>query len=155
VDADIILVATSSVLSLVDPAQLRPGTLVCDVAKPRNVAANDTDGVLVFDGGLIKPPFEIDLGPFQTLLPNLCWGCLGETMLLALAGEERDYSIGSQLSLADADHLARLAAIHGFEPAPAQWCGKMLAEEKVLNFAAHVAEKNSVASIMPMITMLH
>lgn len=155
VDADIILVATSSVLSLVDPAQLRTGTLVCDVAKPRNVADNDTDGVLVFDGGLIKPPFEIDLGPFQTLLPNLCWGCLGETMLLALAGEERDYSIGSQLSLADADHLARLAALHGFEPAPAQWCGKMLAEEKVLNFAAHVAEKNSVASIKPMITMLH
>lgn len=155
-DADIVLVATSSVFSVVDPAQLRPGTLVCDVAKPRNVAAKDADGVLVFDGGLVQPPFEIDLGPFQTLSPNLCWGCLGETMLLSLAGEARDYSIGPQLSLADADHLARLAAHHGFEPSPAQWCGEALTEADVLDFAAHVAERRAVATLVaPKATMQH
>ena len=61
-----------------------------------------------------------------------------KTMLLALAGEERDYSLGSQLSLADADRIAELAALHGFEPAPTQWYGEMATEADLDAFAAHV-----------------
>ncbi|WP_299821563.1 aminotransferase class III-fold pyridoxal phosphate-dependent enzyme [uncultured Jannaschia sp.] len=140
-DADIVLVATSSEMALIDPLDLRPGTLVCDIARPPNVAPAEIPSarVLVFDGGLIQPPFEVDLGPFQTLPANLCWGCLGETMLLALAREKRDYSIGSRLSLADADHLAELADQHGFEPAPPQWYGRHVAEGELAAFAGHVA----------------
>ncbi|WP_299844792.1 aminotransferase class III-fold pyridoxal phosphate-dependent enzyme [uncultured Jannaschia sp.] len=140
-DADIVLVATSSEMALIDPLDLRPGTLVCDIARPPNVAPAEVPGsrVLIFDGGLIQPPFAVDLGPFQTLPVNLCWGCLGETMLLALAREERDYSIGSRLSLADADHLADLAERHGFEPAPPQWYGRHLTEAELSAFADHVA----------------
>ena len=145
-DADIVLVATSSDVALIDPDRLRRGTLVCDVARPRNVAPSRTgsDQVLVFDGGLIKPPFDIDLGPFQTLPANLCWGCLGETMLLALAREDRDYSIGSHLAVADADRIAELAAIHGFEPAPPQWDGVALTPEAMDRFAAHVAARRAL-----------
>lgn len=144
-EADIVLVATSSDLTLVDPDLLQPGTLVCDVSRPRNVSqARDGSGsVLVFDGGLIKPPFDIDLGPFQTLTPNLCWGCLGETMLLSLAREERDFSIGSHLPLADADQMARLAEIHGFEPSPPQWHGRALSDDEISVFAAHVANRKA------------
>ncbi|MDB5661566.1 MAG: aminotransferase class III-fold pyridoxal phosphate-dependent enzyme [Cypionkella sp.] len=144
-DADIVLVATSSEVALINPDRLKPGTLVCDVARPRNVA-NATKGlgeVLVFDGGLIKPPFEINLGPFQTLPGNLCWGCLGETLLLSLAGETNDYSIGSQLPLTDADHIAALAEIHGFEPPPAQWDGRDLSDTEIARFAACVADRQS------------
>ena len=128
--ADVVLVATSADTTLVDPARLRPGTLVCDVARPPNVAQASLEGsgVLVFDGGLVKPPFDLDLGPFQTLPENLCWGCLGETMLLTLAGETRDFSIGATLSLDDADHVAGLAQAHGFEPAEARWYGERVGE---------------------------
>jgi predicted amino acid dehydrogenase len=144
-DADIVLVATSSETTLVDPRELRPGTLVCDVARPPNVAHADLDasGVLVFDGGLVRPPAAIDLGPFQTLPADLCWGCLGETMLLALARETRDFSIGSKLSLADADHVATLADRHGFVPAPAQWYGKMLDPAQVDRVAALVRNRSN------------
>ena len=144
-DADIVLVATSSDVALINPDRLKPGTLVCDIARPRNVAqaTNSFGEVLVFDGGLIKPPFDIDLGPFQTLPGNLCWGCLGETLLLSLAGEMRDYSIGSQLPLADADYIATLAEIHGFEPAPAQWYGSELSDLEIAKFAACVADQQS------------
>lgn len=140
-DADIVLVATSAEMALLDPLTLRPGTLVCDVARPPNVAEATIPGqtTLVFDGGLIQPPFEVDLGAFQTLPKNLCWGCLGETMLLALAGETRDYSIGARLSLADADHLSRLAEIHGFEPSPTQWYGRRVSDDDIAEFARHVA----------------
>ena len=145
-NADIVLVATSSDMTLIDPDRLKPGTLVCDVARPRNVAPSKTESstVLVFDGGLIQPPFGIDLGPFQTLPASICWGCLGETLLLSLAREDRDYSIGSQLPLADADHMAKLAAIHGFEPAPAQWYGESLGEADISRFAGFVAKRRSI-----------
>ncbi len=138
--ADIVLVATSSEFTLVDPKRLRPGTLVCDVARPPNVADAELSGtgVLVFDGGLVRPPSCIDLGPFQTLPQDLCWGCLGETMLLALAGETRDYSIGSRLPLADADRIAMLADEHGFEPAPTQWYGRTVADWEIEEFAHYV-----------------
>ncbi|MFZ3584534.1 aminotransferase class III-fold pyridoxal phosphate-dependent enzyme [Loktanella sp. DJP18] len=131
--ADLVIVATSSEITLVDPRSLRPGTIVCDVARPPNVsfASMCETGVFVFDGGLIAPPFEIDLGPFQTLPENLCWGCLGETMLLTLAGETADFSIGSQLSLADADHIAALADVHGFVPAPTQWYGALSGDAEI------------------------
>ena len=146
-DADIVLVATSSETTLVDPRELRPGTLVCDVARPPNVAHADlgTSGVLVFDGGLVRPPAAIDLGPFQTLPADLCWGCLGETMLLALAREERDFSIGSKLSLAGADHVTTLADRHGFVPAPAQWYGKTLETAQIDRVAALVRNRSNPA----------
>ena len=135
-EADIVLCATSSEITLVDPCNLKPGTLVCDVARPPNVrhAPSSKTGVLVFDGGLVKPPFKIDLGPFQTLPDNLCWGCLGETLLLALARETRDFSIGSRLSLDDADKIAIMMKEHGFEPADAQWYGQHVHETAFREF---------------------
>lgn len=144
-DADIVLVATSSDVALIDPDTLKPGTLVCDVSRPRNVTQAKTKAmqVLVFDGGLIKPPFDIDLGSFQTLPVNVCWGCLGETLLLSLAREERDYSIGSRIDLADADHMAILAETHGFAPAPPQWHGLPLSDGEIFTFATHVAARRS------------
>lgn len=139
-EADIVLVATSSDTVLVDPTQLRPGTLVCDVARPPNVASADLSGsgVLVFDGGLVSPPSAVDLGPFQTLPDNIAWGCLSETMLLALSGETGDFSIGSSLSLTGADRLATLAETHGFEPAAPQWYGTLVTEDELDGFASSV-----------------
>ncbi len=129
-DADLVIVATNADVALVDPAQMRPGTVVCDVARPPNVAPADLSdsGVLVFDGGLVRPPFPVNLGPFQTLPEDLCWGCMGETMLLALEGETKDYSLGRDLSLEDADRVAEMAQRHGFEPAEPQWHGQFLQE---------------------------
>lgn len=128
--ADLVIVATNADIALVDPANLRPGTIVCDVARPPNVAKADLSdtGVLVFDGGLVRPPFPVNLGPFQTLPENYCWGCMGETMLLALEGETKDYSLGRDLSLEDADHIAALAERHGFEPSEPQWHGQALGD---------------------------
>ncbi len=140
--ADVVLVATSSEARLVDPKELSPGTLVCDVARPPNVERAEAarHGVLVFDGGLVVPPAPVDLGPFRTLPQELCWGCLGETMLLALARVEGDLSIGSRLSLAEADRLSVLARRHGFRHAPPQWYGARLGREDMDRFARTVAE---------------
>lgn len=112
--ADLVFVATNSESALIDTTNLKAGTVVCDVSRPSNVV--QTSKALVFDGGLVKPPFPVNLGPFQNTPDNLCWGCLGETMLLALEGETADYSIGRDLTLEDADRISEMALRHGFEP---------------------------------------
>ncbi len=144
--ADIVFVATSSETAVIDPLALRPGTLVCDIARPPNVARAEipSNRALVFDGGLVAPPFGVDLGAFQTLPTDLCWGCLGETMLLALAREERDFSIGSRLPVEDADHISKLADEHGFDPAAPQWYGRDITDAEIAEFADHVARDRSV-----------
>lgn len=141
--ADLVLVATSAEVTFLDPTQLRPGTVVCDVARPPNVAHADLteNGVLVFDGGLVTPPFPVNLGPFQNLPEDLCWGCLGETMLLALEGETDDYSLGRDLSLVDADRISEMARRHGFEPAEPQWYGKSLTDSDFKRVAMAVSQR--------------
>ena len=59
-------------------------------------------------------------------------------MLLALSGEEEDFSIGSSLSLTGADRLATLAETHGFEPAAPQWYGTLVTEDELDGFASSV-----------------
>lgn len=129
-DADIVLVATNSDAAVIRGDDLKDGAIVCDVARPPNVAGDimRRRDVLAFDGGLVALPEPINLGPNQGFPPGVCWGCLGETILLALEGETGDYSIGQTIPLAEADHLARLAAKHGFRAAPAQWHGRKLGD---------------------------
>ncbi|WP_417525523.1 aminotransferase class III-fold pyridoxal phosphate-dependent enzyme [Marinovum sp.] len=145
--ADLVLVATSAEVTFLDPTQLRPGTVVCDVARPPNVAQADLseNGVLVFDGGLVRPPFEVNLGPFQNLPDDLCWGCLGETMLLALEGETDDYSLGRDLSLEGADRISEMARRHGFEPAEPQWYGEMLTDADFQRVAEALMQRQATA----------
>lgn len=141
--ADLVLVATSAEVTFLDPTQLRPGTVVCDVARPANVTHADLSdlGVLVFDGGLVNPPFPVNLGPFQNLPEDLCWGCLGETMLLALEGETDDYSLGRDLCLAQADRISEMARRHGFEPAEPQWYGTHLTDADFRRVGAAVLQR--------------
>jgi hypothetical protein len=61
-------------------------------------------------------------------------------MLLAMAREERDFSIGSRLPLEDADRLSVLARRHGFRPAPPQWYGARLDAGDLDRFGRTVAE---------------
>ncbi|WP_272010717.1 aminotransferase class III-fold pyridoxal phosphate-dependent enzyme [Roseovarius sp. ZX-A-9] len=143
--ADMVLVATSAEVTFLDPTQLRPGTVVCDVARPPNVTQADLSeqGALVFDGGLVRPPFPVNLGPFQNLPEDLCWGCLGETMLLALEGEADDYSLGRDLKLSDADRISEMARRHGFEPAEPQWYGESLTDADFERVAAALRQRQA------------
>jgi acetylornithine/succinyldiaminopimelate/putrescine aminotransferase/predicted amino acid dehydrogenase len=128
--ADIVIAATNADTALVSPAGLKPGTLVCDVARPPNVATNEREGdVIVFDGGLVQLPQPITLGPVEGLPPGICWGCLGETILLTLEGEATDWSIGPQLTVSHAHRIAALASRHGIQCAPLQRFGRELTDD--------------------------
>lgn len=136
--ADIVLVATNSDTAMIRADQLKEGAIICDVARPPNVADDvvQQKNVLVFDGGMVQLPQAVAVGTLQGLALGVAWGCLAETILLALEGEAVDHSIGQKLSLAEADYIARLASKHGFRPAPTEWYGRTLSDEDFSRVAA-------------------
>jgi acetylornithine/succinyldiaminopimelate/putrescine aminotransferase/predicted amino acid dehydrogenase len=127
-DADVVLLATSSDQALLHPEHLKPRAIVCDVARPSNVSADlprERPDVLVFEGGLVQMPKPVSFGrDFQILPEGTTLGCLAETVLLALAGDFSDHSIGQRLDVEEADYIQSLAQTHGFKAASPEACRK-------------------------------
>ena len=123
-DADVVLVVTSSDQPLIHAGHLKHGAIVCDVARPSNVAAevaNQRSDVMVFEGGLVELPHPVQFGAnLQLLPPGTSLGCLAEAALLAIEGDYSDHSIGQRLDLAEAQYLRKLAEKHGFRAASPQ-----------------------------------
>ncbi len=124
-NSDILLTATNTPAALIDARSLRPGTIVCDVSRPRNVSVEsveETNGsVLVFDGGIVKPPGEVDFDFYFGLPPGLAYACMAETMILALAERFEGYSIGGNITSSKIEEISRLGKEFGFRLAELRW----------------------------------
>lgn len=116
--ADLILTVSSATEAIIEPAHLRPGAVVCDVARPRDVSrrvAAERDDVLVIEGGMVEvpgdpPDFGFDFG----FPPRHAYACMAETMALALEHRFEDYTIGKMISLSQAQEISGIATRHGF-----------------------------------------
>jgi fatty aldehyde-generating acyl-ACP reductase len=118
--ADLVFTITSSTEVLLDPEDLRPGAVVCDVARPRNVSARvleARDDVLVMDGGVIAVPGPVEFGFSFGFPPRTAEACIAETMILALEGRLEPFTLGSEIAVDRVEEIARLAERHGFEVA--------------------------------------
>ncbi len=116
-DADMVLTVSSATTVLVEPQDLKPGAVVCDVARPRNVSREvyaQRDDVLVIDGGVIEVPGEVDFGFDFGFPPRTSEACMAETILLALEGRYESYTLGAEVSLERVEEMARIARKHGF-----------------------------------------
>src|SRR5690606_25423200 len=63
--ADLIVTVTSAVHAVIEPRHLKPGAVVLDVARPRDVSrrvAEQRDDVLVIEGGMVEVPGPVDFG---------------------------------------------------------------------------------------------
>src|SRR5262249_49623137 len=61
-DADVVITVSSAAEAIVQPSHLKPGAVVCDVARPRDVSvavARERDDVLVIEGGVVRVPGEM------------------------------------------------------------------------------------------------
>lgn len=116
--ADVILSSSSAVDAIIHPEDLKPGAVVCDLARPRDVArqvAEARDDVLVLDGGVVQVPGnQVDLGFNFGFPPGTVMACMAETMILALENRYESYTLGRELTVAQVDEMERLAAKHGF-----------------------------------------
>jgi fatty aldehyde-generating acyl-ACP reductase len=147
-NADIVLSATSSVTTIIEPSNLKSGAIVCDVAIPANIAKEVAilrDDILVFEGGLAKLPYHGDImnEAVKDLLPkNSMYGCLAETMVLALEGRFEPFSIGRGNITEDRiEEIKSMASKYGITVADF-FCGyKLFSEEDIDNIRKN-AEKN-------------
>jgi len=115
--AQLVLTVTSALDTVVEPEHLQPGSVICDVARPRDVAARVAaarSDVLVIDGGMVEVPGPVDFHFDFGFPPGKAYACMAETMVLALEGRFEDYTVGKTLSLARVEEIARLASKHGF-----------------------------------------
>ncbi|MEH1127384.1 aminotransferase class III-fold pyridoxal phosphate-dependent enzyme [Micromonospora sp. CPCC 206061] len=145
-----LFVAASTTGGLIDPAMLRPGSLVLDVALPRDVpepsGGGGRDDILVLDGGLISPideGFRVDDGPIApTRLLN---ACLAETIVLALEGRAESFSLGRELSPHRVLQIGDLARRHGLAPVPLASYGRTVSDDDV----ARLGPRHGIRSTVP------
>ncbi|MBX3095454.1 MAG: hypothetical protein KF812_01195, partial [Fimbriimonadaceae bacterium] len=100
-DADVIVTVTSSDSEVIEPAHLKVGAVVCDVARPRDVSvrvAKERPDVLVIEGGVVAVPGEVDFRFNFGFPPKTSYACMAETMMLALEGRYENFTLGKDVS---------------------------------------------------------
>ncbi|MCP4141077.1 MAG: shikimate dehydrogenase [Chloroflexi bacterium] len=117
-DADLILTVTSAVNEdVIRPEHLRAGSVVCDVARPRDVSAMVAavrDDILVIDGGMVDIPGAVDFNFNFGFPEGKAYACMAETMALALEGRFEDYTLGKEITCERVDEITEIAKRHGF-----------------------------------------
>ena len=115
--ADIVLTVTSAVDAIIKPQHLKPGAVVCDVARPRDVSrqvAEQRNDVLVIEGGMVEVPGPVDFHFDFGFPEGKSFACMAETMALALENRYEDYTLGKEISVERAREIGAIAYKHGF-----------------------------------------
>lgn len=115
--SQLILGVTSAMGAVIQPEHVSPGSVICDVARPRDVALQiktACEDVLVIDGGLVEVPGDVDFHFDFGLPPRKAYACMAETMALALEGRFEDYTVGKDISIEKVNEIAQIAQKHGF-----------------------------------------
>ncbi len=121
----LVLTATTSTQELIEPDDLCPGAVVCELSLPHDVGrrvALERPDVLVTEGGNMRVPgtprfdrvregIPFDLG----LPPGEALACMSETMVLALENRREHYTLGRGIDLAKVREIDALASRAGFE----------------------------------------
>jgi predicted amino acid dehydrogenase len=118
--ADVIITVTSAVDTIIGPGDLKPGAVVCDVSRPRNVSkkvAEERDDVLVIEGGIVEVPHGVNFNFNFGFPEGTAYACMAETMILALEGRYESFTLGRDLTLEQIEEIERLADKHGFKVA--------------------------------------
>jgi predicted amino acid dehydrogenase len=119
-EADVVVAVSSAGKELILPEHLRPGSIVCDVARPRDVSvrvARERKDVLVIEGGVVRVPGEVEFNLDFGFPRGMAYACMSETMMLALEGDPSKYAftLGKDVSVEQVDLMNALAEKHGFE----------------------------------------
>jgi predicted amino acid dehydrogenase/ribosome-associated toxin RatA of RatAB toxin-antitoxin module len=144
-DADIVIAVASASAAILDVTWFKPGAIVCDVGYPKNIsyAPVTRDDILIFSGGLTKPPsqicFPIDVGLPS---PDTLYGCFSESIILALEKRYENYSFGrGNITPEKIEEIKQLGLKHGFEVADFYWGDKKIDESMIIKVKEHIHQK--------------
>jgi len=148
--ADIVITVSSAVDAIIQPSYIKPGAVVCDVARPRDVSKRvieERDDVLVIEGGVVAVPGDVDFRFNFGFPPKTAYACMSETMMLALEGRYENFTLGKEVSVRQVEEISEIAAKHGFELAGFRSFEKAVTEEQIKS--TREAAKQKVASTIP------
>ncbi len=118
-EAEIVIAVAAAQEAIVEPKHLRPGSVFCDVARPRTlsgVVQRERPDVLVIDGGVIQVPGEsADMGMDFGFPPKMVEACMAETMILALEGRLEPFTLGPEIAPEKVGEIHQLGTRHGFQ----------------------------------------
>lgn len=153
-DADLVLAVSSSTDAIIFPADLKPGAVICDVARPRDVSvqvAEERDDVLVIEGGVVAVPGDVNFN-FNFGFPDkTAYACMSETILMALEGTYEPYTLGRDLTVEQIERIGQIADKHGFKLAGFRSFEKAVSDETIArvreNASKRRVSKSSAAGI--------
>ena len=116
--ADMVLTVTNAIDTVIESSHLKRGSVVCDVARPRDVSQQvlaQRNDVLVIEGGMIDVPGPVEFNFDFGFPPGKVFACMAETIALALEGRYESYTLGKAISLEQVRTIHQVATTHGFK----------------------------------------
>jgi predicted amino acid dehydrogenase len=148
--ADLVVTVTSAIDTVIDAHHLKPGAVVCDVARPRDVSrqvVEKRDDVLVIEGGLVTVPGKADFGFNYGLPRHLTFGCMAETMILTLEGRFENYSLGRDLTIEQVNEMSDLGQRHGFRLDGFRSFDHVISEQDIETIKKNASQKRAWAGV--------
>lgn len=146
-NADIVIAVTSAIDTIIDVDDLKPGAIVCDVARPRSVSkavAEKRDDVLVIEGGVVEVPGDVQFNLNFGFPPKTAYACMAETMILALEGRYENFTLGRELTVKQIETISRLAEKHGFKLAGFRSFERAITMEEIHNIRQNAEIKKKI-----------
>ncbi|GAV26057.1 shikimate 5-dehydrogenase [Carboxydothermus islandicus] len=148
-EADIVITVTSSVDTIIEPEDLKPGAVVCDVSRPRDVSkevAKLRDDVLVIEGGVVEVPGDVEFNLNFGFPPKTSYACMAETMILTLEGRFENFSLGRDMELEKVEEISRLAQKHGFKVGGFRSFERAISSEEIEKIRKNALKKSVFAT---------
>jgi predicted amino acid dehydrogenase len=133
--ADLVVTTTTAIgQKVIDVLRLKPGCVVCDVARPPDVQEEDArlrPDVLVVESGEILLPGEPDFGFDIGLPPGVAYACLAEAAVLAMEGRFENFTLGRNIEMDRVKEMYRLFKKHGLELEGLRSFGQYVSDEEI------------------------
>jgi len=134
-EADLVITTTTAIgQKVIDVLALKPGCVVCDVARPPDVREEDAalrPDVLVIEAGEILLPGEPDFGFDIGLPPGVAYACLAEAALLAMEGRFENFTLGRNIEMEKVKEIYRLFKKHGLQLEGLRSFGRYVSDEEI------------------------
>jgi predicted amino acid dehydrogenase len=133
--ADLVVTTTTAIgEKVIDVLKLKPGCVVCDVARPPDVQEADArlrPDVLVIESGEVLLPGEPDFGFNIGLPPGVAYACLAEAALLAMEGRFENFTVGRNIEMERVKEIYRLFKKHGLQLEGLRSFGRYVSDEDI------------------------
>ena len=132
--ADVILTVTSALGSIIDSEDLKSGSVICDVARPRDVSKKvieERNDVFVIEGGVVDVPGDVEFNFNFGFPPGKAYACMAETIILAMEGRFESFTIGRELTIEQVDEISELAKKHSFSISGFRSFGREVKPEEI------------------------